>query len=529
MPKALGHIARSATIIIMMFGSCPATGGELINNEPQHVTTVHSLQYAADILEGGYQIPITYEDPDITTLASIQPLSFVVVTQHISSQVPVEKRQAVAIDQLDIHLPTLAKDIFSIVKSDGGVHIIPKGAILDTPISIAPKERTTVEALAEICRAATEASGQELIPSLEEDVPYNEKINLEASNEPARSVLDRLLKEIEAKQISTSGQNVRLSWRAQRISGPWITLNLHLVPEDGVIIESHPLTVNDPRPIAAAIEELERKFLVPITYEDPERDSDFSTTPDAKGRRAPKNDVRSFTYDLPEDVVENIYKAEDPCDFHTNEEVRSCILHSQMRQCASTSRRKQLAAKAVESLLHAYADKHGADMFKLTGIETILHAEPETALHVVPIRFVDKSGNVKDYTPILDTPVTIAPEQRRRAGFLAELAKQLTAATGQNVLADTQAFMNDREIITIGASNEPARSVLDRLMNELSAGFASRPNVASGIHDVPSAMSWRLNSNPDSEWRYILGFHIVAPEGLSPTRSTSPCSKCPCS
>jgi hypothetical protein len=106
--------------------------------------------------------------------------------------------------------------------------------------------------------------------------------------------------------------------------------------------------------------------------------------------------------------------------------------------------------------------------------------------------------------------------------FLDDVLKALTAATGQNVYFASPQY-RWCATTTMNASEESARSVLDRFFKEIKVGYASLPNKGSGTYDVPSSMSWQFWGFP-SPGPYGLRIHTVTPENRSPVGMGPPCT-----
>jgi hypothetical protein len=186
------------------------------------------------------------------------------------------------------------------------------------------------------------------------------------------------------------------------------------------------ITVQDSRPVARALSELESIYHWPITYEDP------PCAPD------PKSQTLTFTYDSP--------------------------------SAGARPSREDLPAvlRAIRDVLNHYADLRGSDMF------TVI--QDDTRFHVAPIRFINASGELEKVTPILDTPISISPKKYSVDGpfngssdeLITEILDAVSLASGQKVrngaAVANNTLLNHQTLIT--ASNEPARSVLDRLLQE---------------------------------------------------------------
>jgi hypothetical protein len=215
------------------------------------------------------------------------------------------------------------------------------------------------------------------------------------------------------------------------------------------------VTIEDPRPVAKAIEEIERLTGRPITYEDPpylhpstvvdvtemiRRDP----SPAAAGSRAiiPKGGVLTFA--LPANPV------------------------------AADER------GAVDAIVRSYNAGQSA-----VATFAVVHGDKLT--HVVPQRAMGPSGRLDPLTPVLDTKITLPAKARTALALLEEICRAISAASRQPVEIG-MAPMNglDRQQIAFGADGEPARLVLEKLV------------VASAV-----PLSWRLLYDPGLKTYYM--------------------------
>lgn len=240
--------------------------------------------------------------------------------------------------------------------------------------------------------------------------------------------------------------------------------------------EPQTVTVNDPRPVAKAIELLERDFGLPITYEDPlyihgsemvDVTSDVRLVPKATRIMIPRGLAFSFTYDAPSKRPSPSKQAAPP-----------------LQTEGDGSARKAAAAKAITQALSGYAVLRGANAFSVV--------QDKGLLHVVPTQFTNSSGRVETAKPLLNTAVSIFPKQRTGAVFLNEVCQSLSSTTGQKVVLGTiPTSLLMTRTTSITATSEPARTVISRFFAEF-----------------PEALSWRLLYDPGLRW-YVLNIHVV--------------------
>ena len=251
--------------------------------------------------------------------------------------------------------------------------------------------------------------------------------------------------------------------------------------------EAGTVTVDDLWPLAAALKEIEKIYVLPITYEDPRRVNDWESTVDDKGRHIEKTERLSFTYeDLPEDIAKQITAAEAPLSDDT------------------LAIRKKLAAKAIADVLRNYDEAHG-------GREYFAIIDAEIGFHVVPKLFIDESGRPQPFEPLLNTPITLPAASRSYMRLNRDISAALIVATGQEMYDRGPTPINLCDTITVSASNEPARAVLDRFADQVKVGYESAPNKGGGVHSLPSRLSWQLICVPDQQFGCSVVFHVVAP------------------
>jgi len=164
--------------------------------------------------------------------------------------------------------------------------------------------------------------------------------------------------------------------------------------------------------------------------------------------------------------------------------------------------RKKLAAKPLEEAVHSYNSQRGDEVFTIT--------ESEKGFHVVARKFVDVSGKMAELKPFLDTPITLSEGTRSISEAVEEIAKALPGL-GIGILP-INLFLQKQT--TISASNEPARSVLDRLLNGVPVP-AEKPISPGRYRDTAEGgyLSWQLRTDPDPKWGSALNFEIVKPLG----------------
>jgi hypothetical protein len=212
------------------------------------------------------------------------------------------------------------------------------------------------------------------------------------------------------------------------------------------------IDVDDPRPLAQAIDQIERLSGRPITYED-----------------APLTNPN----DLVDRTVPGLRKGQalDP---------RGGRLTFQCQQYSDPN-----ALECVEAALRTYK----------TAVYPASYAVEEEGdiLHVVPQEALDTAGRPKRVDSLLSVPLTISSAVRPIPQALRELRAALTKATGRPVL-EGPIPLNILANLTVdlSAQDESGRSILIRILS-----LSPRP------------LSWRLAYDPGSR-NYMLSIHAVA-------------------
>lgn len=181
---------------------------------------------------------------------------------------------------------------------------------------------------------------------------------------------------------------------------------------------------------------------------------------------------------------------------------------------ADLSTRKAAVGEVLRDVVQKYNAARGAEMYQIT--------ETDNGFHVIPTKFLDTSGKMEDFHSILDTPVTVEAGERTIAAVLDEITEQLNAATGKpngftisfRAVGPNLMLSWQKQKTTLSASNEPARSVLDRLFNAIPVTAAKpRPLAPERSDDVPATLSWELNTWRGPNDGGIMFIYVVRPPG----------------
>jgi hypothetical protein len=226
------------------------------------------------------------------------------------------------------------------------------------------------------------------------------------------------------------------------------------------LVQPEILSVNKSRPIAGAIDILERKYGVIITYEDApyinEMDVEDQTSPawrqsHPKGPRAliPKRGLLEITYQTSQGPIKS-------------DNIRPL----------------------VQKLLDTHAEKNNPGRFRLL--------QEGEILHIVPMQVRDSSGYFVNIDSILDIPISF-PEQERKVSTTLEL---ITNAVSQIkgikfVIGMVPLNLLDRTSFSRGSNNEKARDVLVRALKATNG-----------------KLSWSILYDPGLKW-YVLNVHEI--------------------
>jgi hypothetical protein len=176
------------------------------------------------------------------------------------------------------------------------------------------------------------------------------------------------------------------------------------------------LTVEDSRPVAAAIRALEAKYGWQINYEDP-----------------PYNDPKDLV-DRTHPAYRGSHRAIDPRGGRI--EIHYFI--------SPATGKPESSASLLEALIDDHARRGNAGQFQvkmIAGLDSVIPAQGS----------------------ILDTPITLADEQRTFGETLREILQALSRVTGTRFMASSMSQPTFQRF-SFSAENEPATDVLIRLL-----------------------------------------------------------------
>ncbi|MGH9828834.1 MAG: hypothetical protein ACREDR_36905 [Blastocatellia bacterium] len=204
------------------------------------------------------------------------------------------------------------------------------------------------------------------------------------------------------------------------------------------------LTVQDPRPVAKAIQELENRYGWQITYEDPPY-SHYSDITDVRDTDWPGVPVRSAA------------------QLQSMGNTRTLVPKGGgLTFTLPSADPDELAA--VEALVKSYNESHHGFKFAVV--------QGAGLLHVVPRQARGLSGNLEPVKPVLDTVITIEPKERTSEALLEEVLKKVSIARDTHVdFGTVPGNMLSLTKTSIGGSGKTARSILEQWMLERGAGL----------------------------------------------------------
>lgn len=231
------------------------------------------------------------------------------------------------------------------------------------------------------------------------------------------------------------------------------------------------INVSGGRPVAEAIDKLEEKYSLAITYEDPPylRFNEIVDATDA---------------DWPGAAIPDQATLERLAQPHGG--IYRRLVPRGSRLTVSLPDGPADREADLQAIIGAYNSSRGGEVF------AIVHGE--VMLHVVPRSTFGASGALRSVASALDTAISFEPKRRNGAEVVEEICAQISGAFGRNVFQGaTAANILEQVNFTGGASGEMARSVLEKVI------------VKTGRR-----LSWRLFFSPGDN-QYYLNTYNAAP------------------
>lgn len=221
--------------------------------------------------------------------------------------------------------------------------------------------------------------------------------------------------------------------------------------------------VHRSRPLAALLDELEGRLGAVITYEDPVW--------------VYAGDLSDVTREVAPDAEKGLQSGAPPVLVPVRGDLGLTLPAAKAGELPDP-------ATAVQTAIDAHWAAGNPGRFRLI--------RDGAGLHVVPAQVKDRAGRWTSPRPLLDTRIDLPAEERTRLDTLRALTIALGSATKTRIGLGMVAMPGRKEKLTLGASHEPARQVLAKVL----AGLA------------PQA-SWRLYYDRTLD-QYYLNVHYVA-------------------
>jgi hypothetical protein len=278
------------------------------------------------------------------------------------------------------------------------------------------------------------------------------------------------------EQLSDLAEDLAASSSSTELTGPstvnfWMGLDVNVsrrflrlatcgaVLAGGSIISSQDriitLSVDDPRPLAAALQDLEARYGWVVTYDDP---------------------IYQHADEL-QDVTASVRRQDDA--------TRPRVIVPRGGPFTFTWPPSSAPPAILENLLQAYNASGHPGVFRL--------ANTGATFHVIPVRSRGADGVDKELPAVLDAPIFVPHGGRTAHELLLAIVERVSRATGVSVGLGSYPVNWSLQTQVEGAVGyEPARTALVRLLDSPRLKF-----------------SWRMFYAPDMK-RYFLNIHIVS-------------------
>jgi hypothetical protein len=231
-----------------------------------------------------------------------------------------------------------------------------------------------------------------------------------------------------------------------------------------LLVQPEILSVNKPRPIAAAMQMLERKHGVIITYEDAPyiHESDVEDQTSSAWRQSHPNGPRAL---IPKRGHLEITYQISPGPIKLDD-IRS----------------------VVQKLLDTHAEQNNPGRFRLL--------QEGEILNIIPVQVRDRYGYLVSIDSILNTSISFPTQERTVSTTLELITNAVSQVRGIKFVIGTAPLnLLTRTTFRRGANNEKARDVL-----------------ISALKATNSKLSWRILYDPGIKW-YILNLHVIKERG----------------
>jgi hypothetical protein len=230
---------------------------------------------AVEVLSHRHGLVVTYEDPPYAFERDLQDVAAAVsrsavkpgqkmlvprdrameLTYSLSATGKLEHPDALIRRVLDTHLAAGAGSQFELIQQGGVFHVVPmmvkdsKGAwvatrsILDTSITVPVQSRTGVEMVDAICKTLSAATKVRVAIGLAPFAAMDEQVLEGGTNEPARDILSRTLKQLSEEKGRRLGAREERQYVWQLFFDPNARiyfLNLRLLPGQAEVATPNP-------------------------------------------------------------------------------------------------------------------------------------------------------------------------------------------------------------------------------------------------------------------------------------------------
>jgi hypothetical protein len=260
--------------------------------------------------------------------------------------------------------------------------------------------------------------------------------------------------------------------------------------------ESIVISVKDPRPLAAASLEIERRSGIVVNYED-------------------------LRYERSEDLEDVTDRTLTPEQRSNSPNARIVVprggeIRFPITVDTKTKRIGDLSAALTAVTVAIRAWEPPAGRFEVRTYDGVLFVEPSQ---------LRADGITREAPSVLSARITIPVMRRTAMESLNSIVDQVSKASGFRIVLGTVP-MGTLAVteVSIGANNEPAKFVLAKLFAAMRLAESSQPVVPSaGLSLSLARLSYRLLFEPQLRY-YALNIHPVQVDENRPTRSlpTSP-------
>ncbi len=190
------------------------------------------------------------------------------------------------------------------------------------------------------------------------------------------------------------------------------------------------LNASGPRPVLQALDALQQKYSWVVDYEDPQ----YPAMAGEANRPSPPN--RRHANIAGENAFSVQFNVGPTPDSRPDEEA------------------------VLTSVIDAYNQSGGAAEFKLMN-------EGDAGFAVVGVGVRDTNNEITGQQPVLDLPISFAPERRSAGETIALICRKVSQASKVPISVNPDENLHGKASVAIGGSGVPARTLLSRTMEAL--------------------------------------------------------------